>query len=357
MSTAPKKSVQSKFRFSIPVISFDKFETPEFIVGEAPWQIRVRKDSSGKDGLEYRIHIHLACNFKQKDPKAAKWWIEAGAILKLISFNAEEQSIVKTIPMMTFNDERLETEFENFITWQELTNKSKNFVKAGKVEFEAVVSTSALGMIQAQLPEFEQISEQSILSVSIMTEGYHYDSPKVTLRGIKWFVRFLALNTSLNIQLYNDTDPLNFGWSFRVTFKVKLLRYDDELKPLEKCVKGRAYAESTGIGWKSFITLEQLKDEANNFIKNNKAMFVIWIDVDEWQPFWKNEMSLDKCDSMNSVKCPVCLDSLADSEIKSTICGHLFCSVCLVASVNEHKRCPTCNGPASLDQLRTIFLH
>merc|ERR1712192_158548 len=48
-----------------------------------------------------------------------------------------------------------------------------------------------------------------------------------------------------------------------------------------------------------------------------------------------------------SVQCPVCLESLksikkSGSSLVSTVCGHIFCSRCLPASLRASGRCPSC---------------
>ncbi|XP_059054162.1 putative uncharacterized protein DDB_G0282133 [Achroia grisella] len=41
--------------------------------------------------------------------------------------------------------------------------------------------------------------------------------------------------------------------------------------------------------------------------------------------------------------CPICMDSLANKSIASTLCGHVFCMTCIKAAIKaSSKRCPTC---------------
>lgn len=41
--------------------------------------------------------------------------------------------------------------------------------------------------------------------------------------------------------------------------------------------------------------------------------------------------------------CPICMDSLANNPVASTICGHVFCMGCIKASISSNgKKCPTC---------------
>ncbi|XP_026764182.2 uncharacterized protein LOC113522628 [Galleria mellonella] len=41
--------------------------------------------------------------------------------------------------------------------------------------------------------------------------------------------------------------------------------------------------------------------------------------------------------------CPICMDSLANNSVASTLCGHVFCMECIKAAIKTSgKKCPTC---------------
>ncbi|RZR75851.1 hypothetical protein BHM03_00000397 [Ensete ventricosum] len=48
------------------------------------------------------------------------------------------------------------------------------------------------------------------------------------------------------------------------------------------------------------------------------------------------------------------MDTLA--EPSSTICGHIFCSSCIKASVKSHKKCPTCQRKLSMSNFHRVYL-
>ncbi|RWW74616.1 hypothetical protein BHE74_00017444 [Ensete ventricosum] len=52
--------------------------------------------------------------------------------------------------------------------------------------------------------------------------------------------------------------------------------------------------------------------------------------------------------------CSICMDTLA--EPSSTICGHIFCSSCIKASVKSHKKCPTCQRKLSMSNFHRVYL-
>lgn len=43
-------------------------------------------------------------------------------------------------------------------------------------------------------------------------------------------------------------------------------------------------------------------------------------------------------------KCCICLEKIKDSDFGITICGHIFCFMCIIESVNYNKKCPYCRS-------------
>jgi len=62
-----------------------------------------------------------------------------------------------------------------------------------------------------------------------------------------------------------------------------------------------------------------------------------------------------------SLQCPVCLESLKTLKksgvcMMSTMCGHIFCSRCLPASLRASGRCPTCRRMIRGGEYHMIFI-
>ena len=62
-----------------------------------------------------------------------------------------------------------------------------------------------------------------------------------------------------------------------------------------------------------------------------------------------------------SLQCPVCLDNVktikrTDRGLMSTVCGHIFCSKCLPASIKTNGRCPTCRRVLVIKDYHKIFI-
>ncbi|XP_071947234.1 E3 ubiquitin-protein ligase RNF4-like [Antedon mediterranea] len=60
------------------------------------------------------------------------------------------------------------------------------------------------------------------------------------------------------------------------------------------------------------------------------------------------------------IVCPVCMESermiKRQRQLVSTVCGHIFCNVCIVNSIKNQHKCPTCRKKLTLKQFHPIFL-
>lgn len=55
--------------------------------------------------------------------------------------------------------------------------------------------------------------------------------------------------------------------------------------------------------------------------------------------------------------CPICMESLCNSTVASTICGHVFCMKCIKAAIQASgKRCPTCRKMLKGNGFHQLFL-
>ena len=65
--------------------------------------------------------------------------------------------------------------------------------------------------------------------------------------------------------------------------------------------------------------------------------------------------------SILRLNCPVCLVSLQDllkkgKELRSTVCGHVFCHICIKTAIRSSKKCPTCRKKLTEKQIHPLYL-
>ena len=64
----------------------------------------------------------------------------------------------------------------------------------------------------------------------------------------------------------------------------------------------------------------------------------------------------------NSIRCPICLDSLhqikneKQQNMFSTTCGHLFCEPCITQVIASTKQCPTCRQSLTTRKIHPVFI-
>lgn len=57
----------------------------------------------------------------------------------------------------------------------------------------------------------------------------------------------------------------------------------------------------------------------------------------------------------SGIKCPVCLERLAQNQVHSTVCGHLYCKNCIQSAVKTCKKCPICNKKLAAKDIHRIY--
>lgn len=359
MASIQSYNIQNRFHFFVPIKNLCEFRTPNIIWGGLSWGIHVRKTTiGGKNERREVIDVVLMCNCHQAQSDDSRWWIEAGATLKLQSFDRNERFIEKKIPIMRFNPKQLSSELANFISWEDLIDENNMYIKNGEFAIEAVITASPQRKI-AEASGFEISSAKFGMLIRNVNKLTSIDSPKVILCGNTWFVRFKRPKECIEINVYTERKEENFAWSDEASLKVKLLS-DDISKSLERNFNHRFHAGSSSFGWNDFIEVATLLDAKNGYVSNldQHAFFEISIDVNSEESIWKYEMEASEYKTPSTVsKCSICLEKFTDQEVLATVCGHLFCGDCVKESIEKHGKCPLCNTAAAVADLRAVYLY
>ncbi|XP_039123899.1 uncharacterized protein LOC120260481 isoform X1 [Dioscorea cayenensis subsp. rotundata] len=54
------------------------------------------------------------------------------------------------------------------------------------------------------------------------------------------------------------------------------------------------------------------------------------------------------------LKCVICMEAM--KEETSTMCGHIFCRVCITNAIRAQKKCPTCREKLTISSIHRIYL-
>eukprot|EP00249_Psilotum_nudum_P010903 c22836_g1_i1 orf=539-1156(+) len=70
----------------------------------------------------------------------------------------------------------------------------------------------------------------------------------------------------------------------------------------------------------------------------------------------KRKHAIPTSESAKELKltCAICMDTV--KEEMSTICGHIFCRVCIMGAFQVQKKCPTCRRKLTNSQIHRIYL-
>lgn len=353
MAKSQSNIVKSHFEFSVPLEHFVRFETPEIIVGEIPWIIRIcRISKESPDGKRDWLNAYLDCNYKDTEKgKNTKWWIEAAATLELITFNENNDPVETIVSKKKFKEGYRTFELPDFLPWDDLFDEGKRYTEMGEIKIKGVIMTTPLCR-QSGLELTKTHVGMLIQNVNSLTTTY---SNKVILRGIGWRVKIQKETNSIGVYLLSEFDVEHFAWTYLVRFTVKLMSFCDDDEPLKKKKEHRFFYVSAGWGWKSFIAWDTFLEEKSKYVLNYGARFEFSIDVEPGEPVWKFENALIGNEIQS--KCPICLDTFDDQEVMATTCGHLFCSDCIEESIEKHEKCPLCNATSTVAGLRVVYLH
>ena len=57
-----------------------------------------------------------------------------------------------------------------------------------------------------------------------------------------------------------------------------------------------------------------------------------------------NVVAPDVREEEEADKCPICLDNVKKTNVSITMCGHKFCTSCLLSSLRTKNTCPSCRA-------------
>lgn len=342
MSSIYVNTLNTQFRFAVPVENLVVFDTPEIKVGGVPWKIRIRKMEETAE-----INAILMCEYKNTNPK---WWIDSSANLKLLSI--DDNDIEKNFPKRRFCSRHLQTELKNIILWDNLMNEQNHFIDRGHFVFDGSISSTP---IRKETEEFgfELKNTKFGMVLRDLNNLDYIDSETMVIGGTKWFVKFRRNDKSLGVYLLNE-DCENLAWAYDVDFKVTLLANGENVQSLEKSMKLRFDNDRKKFGWSDFIVWDDLFDKAKGYVNSNDANFQISIKVESSQPLWK---CFEKFPPDQKSKCPICLELFGEQEVLCALCGHIFCGECIRNALKNNARCALCNEEIDEDELRVVYLY
>lgn len=184
---------------------------------------------------------------------------------------------------------------------------------------------------------------------------YEHFGPEFTLQESEWCIMFRKAANNIAVFLCDKKGSKNKNWTYFVKASFTLLSFTEGVDGLTRKTERKFYVNDEDWGFGHFLEWNSFMDPNAGYVKNDCAIFEIDLDIESPQPRWDIE---DKKTTIpgQALECPICLQNINGREPTATKCGHLFCSNCIRRSINTRPKCPICNAPALLSELRSIFL-
>lgn len=351
MAAFAKNEDISLIRFVITLNNmnnFDSFKSNIFHVRNNPWMIKISKK---KDMMA----ISLISCIKNAP---IRWTVIAACSAKLISSKIHKKPHKAFIGPVGFYEGTLEWLSSTSIPWNMLMDPTNDYITNDTCKLEIEVKASPLQITtQHQWLTFESIqkccnensNDKFRLTVKVFDDFIGVCSPEFVLSNSKW--RISVVKTEAipveYVQIRLRCIAPDTNWSERLTITSTLIPFNPNGQPLQKQIENQNYNHSAyNFAW-NLITWDDLILPLNQYIENNS--FVLEISI-------KRGATKRRTFDEDNLTCTICFERLKDLAISSLSCGHIFCTPCIVKSIQQKKLCPTCNRAANVRHLRRIYL-
>lgn len=271
---------ETQFNFIINITASDtEYLSSVVFLSDMPWYIRVLKRLDGKKRL---VDVFLVCSFVSTD--MIDWFCAAKMSVTLQSIAPNRSPHVKRLPPTEFTNRNPYHGLFAFIEMAEL----RHYMRNGKVSFDIHLSMNPAIFVEPR--DIEKTHTKFRFIVESISELYSCESHTLVLRGTRWKVKVeRTVDDFLCILLCDERNPSNnYNWEWTVTYTFELLSFDKNIKL--KCnenIVHTFYSNGENWGYPQLISWNQLMDESKNYVKDDKVVFEIVLEVQPPQPAWR----------------------------------------------------------------------
>lgn len=355
------RAVSGNIGFDVSKISdLDEIHTPEFIVRGIPWKVNVEKRYS--DG-EASLAVFLYCSKKNKTPD---WKQPARFSIKLLSFISDLLAVKYCVEPFIYDHTDTGFGAPLLIKWKDLHDFNKGYIKNGTISLDVHVEVadsneatkSYLICSNFGKRNADDWSAKYRLTVTNIRNLMFVRASKTVLRNISYHLAVYKCHWG-NLKIYLDSFEMNGGAPTEISMSIKLTSSNDGAAKTVNKVEER----NTGK-WKildvQIIPWAELMCPENGFIVNDSIIIEAEISIKrpieiktEVEPIEHKNVQAKR----SKLECAICMEEMANKEVSSVPCGHMFCSPCIKRAIEDSNRCPSCNTPATVNDLRRNFLN
>lgn len=341
------------FYFAIKAKDLQReYQSNSVTLSEFSWKINMKKRSAVNN--KELLDVSLVCSLGDTDSNG-DWICEADAIIALREIESQSRLYQKMLPKTEFSKHQLSSASMEFIDFAELEKYEQNKRLVFDVQIRADPKRFSVASCPRPSPNIEQIQTTFRFIIDKATE-LKQTSTIQCVSDTKFRVKVIRADQNLSIYLQHERFPSNEYWTWNVRFGIKLLSFDPHVQPIVKQFEKNFYWQVVSWGYRQFTTWQNFIDPVKKFVQNGKAIFEINLAVDPPKPILSFE-ERKNADASSALVCSICLFSLMDRERdpSATICGHLFCGVCIRRSIELRQNCPLCNAEIRAQDLRPIY--
>ncbi|XP_078681365.1 protein meiotic P26-like [Branchiostoma floridae x Branchiostoma belcheri] len=299
---------EATFRFTVE--NFSKLNvqklSPAIFIRNLPWKISVRpyySQAISQLPPNKRLAVFLRCDANAK----SLWSCRASAELRLISHKKNLRTVKETTIEQTFCNEKRTCWRWLSLSWHEVCDPQKGYIKDDKIILEAYVKADpplgmkALTPVNMSSKEIldkdmkEEDMTQAKGTITFTVENFsnvkemQYSNP-VSIHNLPWILTVECCdnpdaqppnNKSLSVYLLCDADSNNL-WSCRASAKIQLIPQMEGVSIFKRKFRKQKvfYSEENSRGYQNFMPWHEVCDPAKGYIKDDKIILEAYVKAD-----------------------------------------------------------------------------
>lgn len=353
------------YNFRIDNVSdLKSYKSKIFWVYGNPFSVEVKRIMISPSISFLGLLLHSEINNVDYD-----WAIVASFVVELFPADFRQPPKVKHFEATSFHSETSKSDNERLLTWTDLMDTEKGYVKDDVLKLRIKVKSTPLqntindGLCQMETIEncCDDCSFGRFRIIVNKLDEFDICTPKFVVNNMTWRVQINVIESEkdkrqLRIKLYNNTCSSITTLNCQTMVTCKLVSFDAAVEPKESSNEHKFIFTDRSLT-ADLVSWDELIDPEKHFIRNNSFILELKIQVQETNNLTRKRKA-PSVDVDASIGCPVCFGSLIGREISMLPCGHIYCTPCALNCIIHKKFCPTCNNRVmfSKAQLRRCFL-
>lgn len=256
------------FRLKIPNISkLREASSPEVILHGIPWKFLIKKTRHENKQL---LGIYLYC---EKEDKLANWSYAASASFKLLKFGDIRTDGEEYMKPFVFDQVEPGFGTTSFITWDDLFDVDKNYVKDDTVNLELKIDVAdPFGESRSQLKFVRHSNTKFRLMVTNINNLMATRSPPFMFKKVPFnLIVYKSHSSHLGVYLYQRGALKDVP--FRCTMSAKLMTSNDRIR-IVKTTQTDTIRHGT-LYIEKIMSWNEILDSRNAFVDNNSIIIEV----------------------------------------------------------------------------------